>query len=100
LTITVILVIYHPHFRLVGELEADRLENGLSASRASCNNARRSDAYDCTKLHWQIDLDVFYNIRLQTAMIRRGRGVIEAATGANVIKLFPATACSVWQDAL
>jgi hypothetical protein len=33
-------------------------------------------------------------------MIRRGRGVIEATTGADVIKLFPATACSVWQDAL
>jgi hypothetical protein len=33
-------------------------------------------------------------------MIRRGRGVKEASTRANVIKLFPATACSVWQDAL
>jgi hypothetical protein len=33
-------------------------------------------------------------------MIRRGRGIIEAATRADVIELFPATACSVWQDAL
>jgi hypothetical protein len=33
-------------------------------------------------------------------MIRPGHGVIEAATGADVIKLFPATACSMWQDAL
>jgi hypothetical protein len=100
LTVTVILVIYHPHFRLVGELEDEGRENRLSASRASCSNAGRSDAYNCTKLHWQIDLDVFYNIRLQTAMIRRGRGVIKAATGAGVIKLFSATACSVRQDAL
>jgi hypothetical protein len=33
-------------------------------------------------------------------MFGRERGVIEAATRADVIKLFPATACSVWQDAL
>jgi hypothetical protein len=38
--------------------------------------------------------------RLRTAMIRRGRGVIEAATGADVIELFPATAYLVRQDAL
>jgi hypothetical protein len=39
-------------------------------------------------------------MRLQTAMIKRERGVIEAATGADMIKLFPTTACPVWQDAL
>jgi hypothetical protein len=33
-------------------------------------------------------------------MFGRGRDVKEAATRADVIKLFPATACSVWQDAL
>jgi hypothetical protein len=95
LTITANLVIYYLHLRLVGELEDEGRENRLSISRASCSNAGRFDTYNCTKLHWQIDLDVFYNIRLQTAMIRRGCGVIEAATGADVIKLFPATACSV-----
>jgi hypothetical protein len=34
------------------------------------------------------------------AIIRRGCGVKEAATRAVVIGLFPATACSLWQDAL
>jgi hypothetical protein len=38
--------------------------------------------------------------RLQLSMIRRRRGVKEAAIRADMIKLFPATACSVWQDAL
>jgi hypothetical protein len=99
-TITASLGIYCPHSRLVGELEGERRESRLSASQASYSDAERSDAYNCTRLHLQIDLDVFYKIRLQTAMIRRGRGVIEAATRADVIKLFPATACSVWQDAL
>jgi hypothetical protein len=33
-------------------------------------------------------------------MLGRGHGVKEAATQADVIKLFPATAFSVWQDAL
>jgi hypothetical protein len=33
-------------------------------------------------------------------MLGRRHGVKEAATQAAVIKLFPATACSVWQDAL
>jgi hypothetical protein len=33
-------------------------------------------------------------------MFRRGHGVKEAATRADTTKLFPATACSVWQDAL
>jgi hypothetical protein len=33
-------------------------------------------------------------------MLGRGHGVKKAATRADVIKLFPATACSVWQDAL
>jgi hypothetical protein len=33
-------------------------------------------------------------------MIRRGRGVKEAAIRADMIKLFPATAYSVWQDPL
>jgi hypothetical protein len=33
-------------------------------------------------------------------MIRRGRGVREAAKRADMIEFFPATACSVWQDPL
>jgi hypothetical protein len=33
-------------------------------------------------------------------MVRGGRGEKEAATRADVIELFPATACSLWQDAL
>jgi hypothetical protein len=33
-------------------------------------------------------------------MLRRGHGVKKAVTWADVIKLFPATACSGWQDAL
>jgi hypothetical protein len=33
-------------------------------------------------------------------MLGRGHGVKEAATQADVIKLFPTTAFSVWQDAL
>jgi hypothetical protein len=33
-------------------------------------------------------------------MLRRRYGVEKAATRADVIKLFPATACSVWQDPL
>jgi hypothetical protein len=33
-------------------------------------------------------------------MIRRGRDVKEATMRADMIKLFPATACSVWQDPL
>jgi hypothetical protein len=94
------LVIYHSHLRLAGELEDEGWETGLSVSRALRSNAERSDAYNCTKLHWQIDLDVFYKTGLQTAMIGRGRGVKEAATRADVIKLFLAAACSLWQDAL
>jgi hypothetical protein len=94
------LVIYCTHFRLLGELEDEPRENRLSATRASWSNAGRFGTYNCSKSHWQIGLDVFYKKRLQTAMIRRGRGVIEAATGADVIQLFPTTACSVWQDAL
>ena len=93
-------MIYSSHLRLAGELEDERREFRLPASRASCSNAARSDAYNRTRLHGQIDFDVFYKIRLQTAMIRHGRDVKEAATRADVIKLFPATACSVWQDAL
>jgi hypothetical protein len=86
--------------RLVGELEDERRENQLLASRASCSNTGRLDACNCTRSHWQVDLDVFYKIGLQTALIRRGRGVKEAATRADVIEFFPATACSLWQDAL
>jgi hypothetical protein len=33
-------------------------------------------------------------------MVRGGRGEKEYVTRADVIKLFPATACSLWQDAL
>jgi hypothetical protein len=33
-------------------------------------------------------------------MLGCGHGVKEAATQADMIKLFPATAFSVWQDAL
>jgi molybdopterin converting factor small subunit len=100
LTITVILVIYPPQFRLIGELEDEGRENRLSASRASCSSATRSGACDCAKLHWQIALDVLYKIELQTATIRRGRGEEEALKSPDVIELFPATACSAWQDAL
>jgi hypothetical protein len=96
----VILVIYHPLFRLGSELEDEGRENRLSASRATCSSAARSDACDGIILHWRIALDVLYKIGLQTAMFGRGHGVREAATGADVIKLFPATGCSVWQDAL
>jgi hypothetical protein len=39
-------------------------------------------------------------MKLRMAMIRRGHGAKEAAKRADVIKLFPATAYSVWQDAL
>jgi hypothetical protein len=100
LTITVILVIYPPQFRLIGELEDEGRENRLSASQASCSSTTRSGACDCTKLHWQIALDVLYKIELQTATIRRGRGEEEALRRPDVIELFPATACSAWQDAL
>jgi hypothetical protein len=34
------------------------------------------------------------------AMIGRGQDVKDAATQTDVMKLFPATAFSVWQDAL
>jgi hypothetical protein len=91
-TITASLAVYHPPLRLVGELEDERRENRLSATRASWSN---DNEYYCTRLQWQVALDIFYKMRLQTAMIRRGRGVIEAATDIDVIKLFPATACSL-----
>jgi hypothetical protein len=100
LTITASLMIYCPHLRFVGELEVERRETSLSASRASCSNAGCSDIRDCTRLHWQNDLGVLYKIRLQAATLRRGRGVKEAATRVDVIMLFPAAACSVWQDTL
>jgi hypothetical protein len=83
------LVIHCSHLRLLGELEDERRENRLSASRASCSNAARSDACNCAILHWQIDPGTIYKIRLQTAMTRRGSGVIEPVTPAYVIKLFP-----------
>jgi hypothetical protein len=88
MTITASLMIYWQHLRLIGELEDERRENRLSALRASYSNARRSDAYSCTRLYWQIDLDVIYKVELQTAMIRCGRGVKEA-----VIKQRESYAC-------
>lgn len=57
-------------------------------------------AYNCTRSQWQIDVDVFYKTRLQTATIRRGRGVVEDAIRADVIKPPPATALLLWRDAL
>jgi len=94
------MVFHCLHLRVVGELEDEASENGLSASRASCSSAARSDESDSTILHWQIALDVLYRIGLQMAMFRRGHGVKDAAMRADTIKLFPATARSVWQDAL
>jgi hypothetical protein len=94
------MVLYCPHLRLGGELEDGTQENRLSAPPASYNNAERSTAYNCTSIHRQVGLDVLYIAILQTAMIRHGRGVKEAATHADIMKVFPATACSMWQDPL
>lgn len=94
------MVIYRPHLRLVGELEDERRANRLSVRRAGFINAERCVAYYCTILHWHNGLDVLNNRRLQTAMVRRERGVEEAAIRADMIKLFPATVLSVWQDPL
>jgi hypothetical protein len=84
----------------VGELEDERQETRLSALRASYSDDGHSGAYSCTRSYRQIDLDVLYKIRLLISMIRLGDDVNEAATRADVIKLFPTTAYSVWQDSL
>jgi hypothetical protein len=86
---------YCLHLRLADELEDEGLENTLSALQASNVNAGDSDAYNCTRLHEQIDLHVLCRTRLQTGINRRGCVVKEVARRADVIKLFPTTACSV-----